>query len=127
MPDSLNLLRAFLLTGVLTGLLFSCGEGIRLFPFPSAAAHKHSKLQTDGQLGYQKNAHRFESKSGDYLSKIQRDNQPHYWTSRAAALDHAPSLVVSNSPETGVLFDSGFFKSSLFASFGASRAPPVPA
>jgi|SRR5215213_9630008 len=128
LPNSLNLFRAFLLSGVMIGLLFSCGEGIRLFPFPSAAAqNKNSKLQSDGQVGYQKNAHRFENKPDNYLSKIQRDNQTHYCTNRFDALDNAPPLVVSNSLEIGVLFNSRFLKSSLFASFGASRAPPVSA
>ena len=121
-----SLFRAAVLFGVLTGLLFSCGEGIRLFPFPlSAPENEHSKLQSDAQVGYQKNVHRFENKQGNYLSKIQRDNQPHYWTNRYDALYKAPPVAVSTSRETGVLFDSGFFKSSLFAADGASRAPPA--
>jgi hypothetical protein len=126
--NSRVLFRAVLLCGVLAGLLFSCGEGIRLFPFPfETTPNKYSGWQSGGHVNYQKNAHRFENKQGNYLSKIQRDNQTHYWTNRYDALHNAPPLAVSHSLENGVLFNSRVFKSSFFAADGASRAPPVSA
>ncbi|HEY0049988.1 MAG TPA: hypothetical protein VGB68_11910 [Pyrinomonadaceae bacterium] len=127
-PDSriLFLLRAVLLTGVLAGLLFSCGEGIRLFPFPPAATqYAQSGWKNGEKVGYQKNALRFEQRQGNYQSKIQRDNQPHYWTDVYNTLHKAPAFAASPARENAVLFNSPFFKSHLFSISGASRAPPV--
>ncbi|HEX8735679.1 MAG TPA: hypothetical protein VF721_10175 [Pyrinomonadaceae bacterium] len=126
--NSRVLFRAVLLCGVLAGLLFSCGEGIRLFPFPPVASpNKYSGWQSDGHVKYQENAQRFENKQGNQHSKIQRDNQTHYWTGAYDALHNAPPLAVSHSLESGVLFNSGVFKSSFFAADAASRAPPFSA
>ena len=126
MPDSRIRLRAVLLIGVLAGLLFSCGEGVRLFPFPPETTQqdKHSGWKSGEKVGYQKTAHRFEHRQGSYPSKIQRDNQPHYWTNVYNTLNSAPPPVGSNACEISVLFDSRVFKSRLFSVSGASRAPP---
>ncbi|HLM00772.1 MAG TPA: hypothetical protein VK400_06930 [Pyrinomonadaceae bacterium] len=120
-----SVLRAFVFLGVLTGLLFSRGEGIRLFPFPpEATENNHSVWKSGGELVYQKNLHRLESKPGDYLSKIQRDHQHHYWSKAFSPLDDAPLLFFFRALCGNVLFDGGFFKSRLFSFSGASRAPP---
>ncbi|HEX8369642.1 MAG TPA: hypothetical protein VF604_13945 [Pyrinomonadaceae bacterium] len=125
MPDSQIRLRAVLLIGVLAGLLFSCGEGIRLFPFPpETTADKHSGWKSGDKVGYQKNAHRFEQRQDSRQSKFQRDNQPHYWTGVYNTLNNALPPTVSTVGETGVLFNSEIFKSHLFSVSGASRAPP---
>jgi hypothetical protein len=137
-PDSRISLRAVLLIGVLAGLLFSCGEGIRLFPFPpetAAAQNGHSGAWKSGdRVGYQKNLHRFESgRQENPQSKIRRgDNQPqpsrqHFWANAYNPLNGAPYLAVSAAAaagETGVSFRARFFKSNPFSLSGASRAPP---
>ncbi|MDQ3798234.1 MAG: hypothetical protein M3384_02185 [Acidobacteriota bacterium] len=136
-PDSRISLRAVLLIGVLAGLLFSCGEGIRLFPFPpetaAAAQNGHSGAWKSGdRVGYQKNLHRFESgRQENPQSKIRRgDNQPqpsqqHYWANAYNTLNRAPYLALSAVVgETGVSFRARFFKSNPFSLSGASRAPP---
>jgi hypothetical protein len=120
------ILRAVLLTGVLAGLLFSCGEGIRLFPFPpEATLHKYSEWKSGAALNYQKNIHRPESRQGNQAAKIQRHNQPHFWTNGYHAPNAAPLLASVIRRETDVLFNPGFFKSRLFSFSGASRAPPL--
>lgn len=57
--------RALVLYGVLAGLLFSCGEGVRLFPFPVEKAVGTGSFGTDdGQrIQYEENAPRVEKGS----------------------------------------------------------------
>lgn len=126
-PKYQLILRAVWLSGVLAGLLFSCGEGIRLFPFPTAEA-THSAWKSGEPTGYQKNLHRLESRQGNPAAKIQRPPQPqHFWTDGFHALDNAPLLSFSGFREADVLFNPRFFKSRLFSISGASRAPPAQA
>lgn len=122
--------------GVLAGLLFSCGEGVRLFPFPpetgAATQNKHSGAWKSGErLGYQKNIHRFESRQENRQSKIRRgDNQPprqplHYWTNAYNTANNAPHLAASGFVgKTAAAFRARLFKSNPFSVSGASRAPP---
>lgn len=127
MPNSQALFRAVLLTGVLAGLLFSCGEGIRLFPFPpeAAATNENSGWKSGGAPVYQKNLHRFETKQGNQPSKIQRGQQHLYWATAAGApFQPAPRLSFSSHRAANVSADSGIFKSRLFSLVGAGRAPP---
>jgi hypothetical protein len=124
-PSRQSVWRAALLLGVLAGLLFSCGEGIRLFPFPpEATQNKNSGWKSGDEVVYQKNLHRFENKQSNHHSKIQRDDPHHYRTNVYNTLGAAllPSLL--NAREIDVLFNSGAFKSTLFYSSGATRAPP---
>jgi hypothetical protein len=120
-----SVFRAVVLLGVLTGLLFSCGEGIRLFPFPpEATGYKHSGWQSGDAIVYQKNLHRFENKQENSPSKIQRDNHQHYWTNAAGAPNDAPLSSLSSARRIDVLFDPAVFRSRLFSFSRASRAPP---
>jgi hypothetical protein len=125
-PQSVqSVFRAVVLVGVLTGLLFSCGEGIRLFPFPpEATGYKHSGWKSGDEIVYQKNLHRFENKQETFHSKIQRDDHQHFWTNASAAPDDAPFSSLSNAREIDVLFDPAVFKTRLFSFDCASRAPP---
>lgn len=54
---------AIILLNVLAGLLFSCGEGVRLLPFPSAeiAGNSRSQLKETKKIPYQRNILRFDS------------------------------------------------------------------
>jgi hypothetical protein len=123
--NSRFLFRAVLLTGVLAGLLFSCGEGIRLLPFPpEAATRENSGWKSGAATVYQKNLHRFESRQGNQPAKIKRDNQHLYRTNSAYAPAPAPRLSFSSVRASTVLPDSGIFKSRLFSFVGAGRAPP---
>ncbi|HEX9961557.1 MAG TPA: hypothetical protein VGB00_11525 [Pyrinomonadaceae bacterium] len=120
-----NVCRAVLLLGVLAGLLFSCGEGIRLFPFPpEATENKNSGWKSGETIVYQKNLHRFENKQSGNHSKTQRDDPHQYWTSPYRAAGEAPLSFFSSAREIDVLFDSAAFKSTLFYFSGGSRAPP---
>ncbi|HLA94077.1 MAG TPA: hypothetical protein VK612_00035 [Pyrinomonadaceae bacterium] len=65
-----SILGIFMLLVVLFGLLFSHGEGIRLFPFPLSGP-----TQT-GQLDYQKNVHRIEKNKGVSGILLQSDTAP---------------------------------------------------
>src|SRR5687767_12363155 len=89
LPKQQSFYRAALLMGVLAGLLFSCGEGVRLLPFP-AAENTTSQFKSGGDINYQKNLHRFENNAGKYQSKLQRDNLKHYRTDASHALPPAP-------------------------------------
>ena len=66
--------RAFLFFGVLTALLFSCGEGVRLLPFPVLGSGQDEKsvLRNAKHSGYQKNVLRFDAGEGNNSSKIKR-------------------------------------------------------
>jgi len=126
-PKYQLILRAVLLIGVLAGLLFSCGEGIRLFPFPPAeTSNQHSEWKSEAAVGYQKNIHRLESRQGNQSSKIQRHHEPPpFGTNGYHAPPGARLFSFSNFCESSVLFNSRFFKSRLFSFSGASRAPPL--
>jgi hypothetical protein len=124
-PSRQSACRAVLLLGVLAGLLFSCGEGIRLFPFPpEATENENSNWKSGETVVYQKNLHRFENKLGGNDSKTQRDDPHHYWTRVFSAAVEAPLPAFSGAREVDVLFSSGAFKATLFYSSGATRAPP---
>ena len=66
------LFRAAVLCAVLTGLLFSCGEGIRLFPFPETETTKNdfSQLNFENKIPYQFNVHRLEDKPGNLKQNL---------------------------------------------------------
>jgi hypothetical protein len=120
--------RAAVLFGVLAGLLFSCGEGIRLFPFPPATAAArglNSEWKNGGENDYQKNVHRFENTCVNCHSKIQRGE--HH--KPLADVYHAPNrrnlLDAAVCCKIDFSFNPRFFKSRLIAVAGGSRAPPV--
>ena len=117
--------RAVLLCGVLTGLLFSCGEGIRLFPFPPSEITRNPnfKWRSEEKIGYQENVHRFETKQ-EKQSKFQRDN-PHQGTDVYQALNDSPFIAAGAlfKPNLSVEFQTA--KSVKIVESGSSRAPPV--
>jgi hypothetical protein len=117
-------LRALLLCGVLTGLLFSGGEGIRLLPFPAAAAGPPGaawKLEKGSD--YQKNVHRFENQQGSYQSKSQRSH-PHHWWDQAPAFYLSPKSLAAAGPEKDFPTRPRIFRSLPRTENGGSRAPP---
>ncbi len=80
------LFRTIVLCSVLSGLLFSRGEGIRLFPFPEAEPTKNdlSQLNFENEIPYQYNIHRFEDRQGNQKTKSQRNSQNHYFIESGA-------------------------------------------
>jgi hypothetical protein len=117
--------RAALLICVLTGLLFSCGEGIRLFPFPLPETAQNAKWKSSGEIGYQENVHRFESKQENYQPNFQRDKIKHHLTNGFKALNISLSFALPARRKTDFSINSQFFKSRFIAASLASRPPPV--
>lgn len=115
---------AVLLFGVLTGLLFSCGEGIRLLPFPASptAEDSPSKLNNKDEIPYQFNVLRYESGQENYKSKSQHNNSYHWFG--GLARNDLSFLSSANRQITDFSLDAEIFKSCLFYDSPGSRAPP---
>jgi len=122
-----SVFRAVILCGLFVGLLFSCGEGIRLFPFPAAkiALDTDSEYKGETKTDYQKNIHRFENNQGNLAATYQRDNPLHYWANNDNALNDSPFLALATRQAIGFLPDHKVFNSHLFLSSPGSRAPPA--
>lgn len=122
------LFRLCLLNCVLTGLLFSCGEGIRLFPFPETepATVNRTNLDIGDKIPYQINVHRLEDSQGSVKTKSQRGSQHHYWVEDGILIDSTLSL---KRPWKKFNFaaSSENLKLPLFSRPGESRAPPFDA
>lgn len=115
--------RAVVLFGVLTGLLFSSGEGIRLFPFPAFGAAQNEKSFLNGGEGtdYQKNVFRFEKGEGSF-SKIQRSARDHWANFRLPQKSAIFKLAVIFQSDSDLI--SKVFKSRFILQSSGSRAPP---
>lgn len=118
--------RAVLFFGLLSSLLFSCGEGIRLLPFPFTEAAQSAGLFSEdvGENDYQENVLRFEKSAGDSLTKFQRSSQHHDWANIDSFFGSPVFAFRIISGRTASPVYSGFYKSRLFAASRKSRAPP---
>lgn len=119
-------LRTILLFGLLNGLLFSSGEGIRLLPFPASETSQNSNFEhrNNKEDIYEKNFHRFENHSQNYQLKNQKNSDNH-WIDFASSLKNfvSISLKAPNNkqfPEQQTLYLSQLFKQNC-----KSRAPPL--
>ncbi|CAN5682000.1 hypothetical protein BH20ACI4_BH20ACI4_09110 [soil metagenome] len=120
------LFRTAVLCAVLTGLLFSCGEGIRLFPFPEAETPENdlSQLNFENKIPYQFNIHRLEDRQGSFKTKSQRNTQNHYLIESGAISDSI--FRISNDREKfNFPTAAENLKLPLFSESGESRAPPL--
>jgi hypothetical protein len=119
--------RAFGLVVVFAGLLFSCGEGIRLIPFPGAemAQSPASGLQIDEEHDYEKSFLRFENNQTNFQSKSQRGNLQHHWAGASGSFDRPPFTGLPALFQTGGSVNPQIFTSRLNSAFPGSRAPPV--
>ena len=121
----LFLFKALSLYGLMAGLLFSCGEGIRLFPFPVDRVGVASSIRTDdGQrIQYEENIPRLV----DRREKDERDlgNVSGHHTSLLAGTDSSLSDVARSGNALAGLSERSFPNSLLFASRLRGRAPPV--
>ncbi len=120
-------LRSLVWLGVLMGLLFSCGEGIQLFPFPQSETTQNnsSGLKGGKELDYQKNIHRFESKQENYQSKIQRGDFQKHPAHYLTALEKQRFTGSAFSQILYLSFNYQAFNSCLLPNTCGGRAPPV--
>src|SRR5215203_6133115 len=119
-------LRALLLCGVLGGLLFSGGEGIRLIPFPAAeaaAASADRGWQIEKTNDYQKNIYRFDNQKGNCQPKVQKDHPDHGAGYRGLL---CPSFVSAASDRRKRDFPgrAAVFRTRLRTEIFAGRPPP---
>ena len=114
-------LRAAMLVGLLGGLLFSCGEGIRLLPFPASGAAAGNEWESGRRGAYQKNLHRFENQTGRQSVKSPRE--PLTQPATVAAGPRAPLAAAGQTENPFALPIS--FRSCILTPNFAGRAPPA--
>ncbi|MBX7174298.1 MAG: hypothetical protein K1X72_25215 [Pyrinomonadaceae bacterium] len=118
--------RTFLLIGLLNGLLFSSGEGIRLFPFPTFETSQSSNFeyQNNQKQNYEKNFHRFDNRSQTYQLKNQKNSDAHSITFasslRSFVAIRLKAPQIKHFPE-----QQNIYRSQLFKRNSPSRAPPL--
>lgn len=124
--NSLFLVRAVLLFGLLNGLLFSCGEGIRLFPFPNSEAASQIEFETKLNNGtdYEKNFHRFENQFANYQQKNQQNNCNH-WLNNESLVKNPIDKPSGNLSKIDSAFHTYLIISRLSDQNLGSRAPPL--
>jgi hypothetical protein len=117
---------AFAILVVLAGLLFSCGEGIRLLPFPVATVTHNANLNSaNTRINYQKNVHRIEKNQENYQSKFQGGR---HHPASAGFFDPSDHISFSSAAIMGgaePLFGSKPFGTSVSYFPLKERAPPV--
>jgi hypothetical protein len=117
--------RAVIFAGLLTGLLFSSGEGIHLFPFPPPEVHQtlSPNAESSGKIGYQKNAQRVERNQQKYQSKTQGEQD--HWSGPLCLSEniHRRTLVADLLSGGSTSFRP--FRSERFAIPIRGRAPPT--
>lgn len=123
---SIFLVRAVLLFGLLNGLLFSCGEGIRLFPFPNSEATSQNEFETKINNGtdYEKNFHRFENHLASYQPKTQQNSDNH-WLNTGILVKRISNKTVLSLSKTDSAFHAHLIISRLSDQRFGSRAPPL--
>lgn len=119
------LFRTVILYALFGGLLFSCGEGIRLFPFPKAETAKNDSLKwnSENKIPYQFNIHRLEDNQGNFKTKFQRSPQNHYWIEDSNLNDSEFRLLKAREKINFPALSENI-KLPLFSKSGESRAPP---
>lgn len=121
--------RAAVLCALLIGLLISCSEGIRLFPFPAPeiSTADESIQNPEIEIAYQFNAHRFEDFGRkNQKTKSQPDNF-HQFSIGNSDLFKSFSFGLISKKEVVNLTVSVAFKPPLFSKSGEGRAPPFTA
>lgn len=119
--------RLLIWAGVVAALLFSCGEGIRLFPFPAGHYSDDAKIESTFALGLNspEYVHCIEKKFEGSQSKSRRDDGPQngiVQNSGAAAFLH-PNVEVS--AKAGHFGWPGQRDSANLVARMSGRAPPL--
>ena len=123
---SQTFLRAVLFFGVLGGLLFSCGEGIRLFPFSSEKAENYENARNQNKIPHQFNLHRFENDRNGFHAESHgngSNSSPHL-TNACGNYENplfSPKAVSFQIAETEL---SAALKSRRLGNNRGKRAPP---
>ena len=119
--------RAAVLFAVLSGLLFSCSEGIRLFPFPFTENQAATDAFESPEIAYQFSTHRFEDLSqAKHETESQPDHLLPFWLG-SSALFETPSAHLISERKTMILPNWKMFELPEFSASGESRAPPFAA
>lgn len=117
-------IRRALFIGVFLGLLFSCGEGIRLFPFSDGVKGKagYEFIDKSETIYYQLSVHRFENSSVNFAAKQQlKQFQPLPFLPKTKWL---PRLVVGKAAAQLWFLSSDNIKRQFYYGVISSRAPP---
>jgi len=116
--------RAVILMGLLIGLLFSCGEGIQLLPFPATDLHSiiDGSLETTGPTSYNKNVLRFEKKPENSKSKPQHDGLS---GTADSGLRERGDIALAADGKAKVPDHNALLKTRSFRTSIQGRAPPV--
>ena len=120
------LLRVLSLYGVMAALLFSCGEGIRLFPFPVQESDQSTALRAvdSDRIQYEENVPRIEKdreKAGRDDSHFNRDLQSAF----LARLGFTLSVATLRANGQAGIPAPRAFTSFQAASRLRGRAPPL--
>jgi hypothetical protein len=109
--------------GLLAGLLFSNGEGIRLLPFPSSEISRFpsSEFKENSESNYQKNIHRIESRANFYQEKSQQK----HCTDLSFSLNISPFRALENRQKELSSVRLILFQSEKLTAQIGSRAPPL--
>lgn len=120
-------LTAIVLLNVLMGLLFSCGEGVRLLPFPSSeiAGNSRSQFQEKNKIPYQPNILRFDNGKTKHQTKTQSDDQQKVNIDDALRLKKTSFHFLDRFDKSICLSGEVCFKSLLLINSKGSRAPPL--
>ena len=119
--------RWLLLISVLTGIFFSNGEGVQLFPFPVSpdTAEKNSNsLEEEGNCkSYYLSAHKFTNLSLSLKSKSQKNTKGYacgtIYANNSGETAFFSLLLKQNFKETTPFYTSGFLIQP------SDRAPPT--
>ena len=113
-----------LLLGVLSGMLFSSGEGIRLFPFALSQNSPKAVSEHNAAGTYQKNIFRID-KERENQSKFQRKIPADNFTGIFNSPNNFRLILLASLPESRLSGDFQPAKSIEVSKDGGSRAPPL--
>ncbi len=117
--------RTILLFGLVSGLLFSEAEGIRLLPFPASGVfhQSNSDWKNSGENNYEENLHRFETQPAKTQSKSQPDHKKP-WLLIENPLKSPFANALANGQKKCFSAHQTFSLSHLLTKNIGSRAPP---
>jgi len=117
--------RTILLFGLVSGLLFSEAEGLRLLPFPASVVfhQSDSDWKNNGETNYEENLHRFETPPTKTQSKSQPDHKKP-WLRIENPLKTLFANALANGQKKYFSVHQTFSLSHLLTKNIGNRAPP---
>lgn len=129
LPNLRLIPRRVLLLGVMVGLFFSSGEGIRLLPFSAAASEKAKENSTKLELGtakfYSYSVHNTGSHSSVAKNKVQKNSRDldrfvsNNYENNLSLFKGFAEVITQN------YFQPVFLDDSLITAIPSDRAPPL--